>query len=184
METNKPSIDSNFRGTIVIDNYRITRYSHSLKIEDLANAGKRGKTCLVYTVWGDHYDQSVIYNTLDKINKFGIAETIKDPLFTREERKGIEISPDYPKIEIHKDKFYLSIEPDNGTFEIRIQDLTDPFNEPTSIFCRHNKTERSKVYKAISQNLETFKGLNTSYEVMKLLQEKTGIILHTYCAVD
>lgn len=166
--------------------YRLKRLNSSISVEDITDAGKRGKTCTKYSfytlcddqrglngIWGQLPKFSVL-NSLDQVSALLTAGTYV--LLEKTEYKAVDVKP-YGFRKVLKEDDNVEVIADFDHF--RVSNKRDTMNEPR-IISRGKKTSIKKFYKlAESGELD---GLDFS-EIARKLQQ-SGIDYHRYCAMD
>jgi hypothetical protein len=180
---------------------RAHRYSGSIRVTDLANAGKRGKKVDGFVVYDVDYvkdpkvskliDQFVVKLPRAKSYKMALrmAEGIKAeaerlgssyPKVETRTQKGVDVAPGgFKKIEVNGSHLYVRA--DNDSFSVRDKD--DKYNEQTCIApSKGKKTAVKKFYAWAVANEKKLAGM-TFGDVTGAMR-KNGIDYHYYCAVD
>ena len=187
--------------TIETDNVRIHRFRPSIRVWDLTNAGKRGKT--VDYFWATNFDMipqphseidvERFMRSLDLVKDYETAvkrlklfiEFVNSQVTARleygeERERGVDIPPaGFKPIKVNGKK--VQIEADYSNFVVR--DLEDQNNLPTCIpSAKGGKKDVKVFFRWVSDNQSKIKNMSFS-DVMDGMQ-KNGINYHHYCAMD
>jgi len=177
-----------------VKGWRIHRYADSIKVTELANAGKRGKTVGIVTVYNfrsrlNPMESNALEFVMwanrgaDMAKMIDIANE-QSKLFNATVEvqyvKGIEVTPaGFKTIKIHTERLYL--EASYSDFTIR--DVTDHHNVPTAIpAISGGKKSIPALYRWVQANEAAIKGMRF-YELLEAIRAE-GIKYHQYCAID
>lgn len=176
-----------------VNGWRIHRYADSIKVTELANAGKRGKTVGIVTVYNFRHPSPMESNALEFVMWANRGASMAKMVDVANEQsrlcratvevqyvKGIEVTPGgFKAIEIHTENLYLKAE--YGSFVIR--DVTDYHNVPTAIpAISGGKKSIPALYRWVKDNEATVKTL-TFHGLLEALRAE-GVKFHQYCAID
>jgi hypothetical protein len=173
---------------------RIHRYRESLRLTDLTNAGKRGKsvrTICLHPSLRPSSPADALLELLDRVSESVLKHTTLDAalealshdlpdatqwLSARLER-GVDVTPaGFLVLTVRTS--HIDVEADYASF--RIRDLTDPLNEPTTI---HSGRKGSMAfYRWVSAVADDLHEVRYS-EVLRHLR-RLDIPHHSYCAID
>jgi len=188
--------------TIETDRFRIHRFGGSIRVTDLANAGKRGKMVDEFALYDiDYVRDSKILRLIEQFAKvvhraksYKMALKMAEGIVSEADRLGVLGSP---KIEKHQYKGvrvaapgfkpivintpYISVNADSDHFSVR--DNVDRNNEPTLIAPTRGKvTAIKKFHEWARKNRRKLERMTFS-EVSGALR-KAGIDTHYFCAMD
>jgi hypothetical protein len=176
--------------TIENGTVRFHRYSGSLNITDLTNAGKRGKTVETTVVLQRNYLSDSALNNLEcdleSANVSTYAEAVAlaqnyseiADVYTREE-KGVRVKPaGYQTITISNDKVYIKADYDCFTVKCKV----DMYNEPTAMSPMSRKAQAVKKFYAWASK-KTLEASETYHDILSELMN-SNIEYHSYCAID
>lgn len=178
------------------EHWRVHRYSSSVELIDLANAGKRGKKVNRYVIGSTSYSPDkeelwgklvsvYIMNALEADPKNGpmVAMDVfedkypKDLKIYKNELRGVDVAPGSMQPIVVQGK-YVSITAKHDEF--RILDKTDKANEPTCSSL--DMKDAIKFYKWLQQNQDKVQDMRFSDLVTAMRDAK--INYDRYCAVD
>ena len=177
---------------------RVHRYSGSISVTDLTNAGKRGKMVDDFTLYDlDWIEDPSVKGIVEKFaSQLGTMKSYRSALVMA---KGLvaaarRMGSSRPNIEEHKQKgvrvrpvgspeivintSYIVGYADGQRFSVK--DKGDPMNEPTIM--QRGKQSASQFYKWIRKNDKRVNSMNFSDIRNALNKEK--IDYHYYCAMD
>lgn len=155
--------------TIELNGVRLHRYASSIRLTDLANAGKRGKTVEVLSAYAYCKDEETYLNGLGELllecenfeaMKKAVEASVEGVSGFNSELmtyKGVRVAPsvgDFKPLVLDNESVYVEINWD----EYIIRDKKDRNNEPR-IMDKKN-TDAKKFHKLVSENLEKFSKFN------------------------
>ena len=179
---------------------RFHAYSHSYQVEELVNAGKRGKVVDGFTLYDtdmirDEEIQTAVaqFGFRLKNMKYDAALAMAQELANRAAeqgwsypklhlttKRGVDVMPAGVKT-IRIQTPFVDIEADMESFSVR--DRADQNNLPTCIpATAGKKTFVPMFYRWIQENEDKIRRL-AYYEILELLRG-AGIKYHSYCAMD
>lgn len=180
-----------------IHGMRVHLFRGSLRVTDLANAGKRGKTCGELTVswWegndeADRYARELVrrivaaptYSAALAVARAGATRDLPGGGVQVDERplKGVHVAPGgFEEINVRGPHVAVSA----GRFEFSISDLDDRNNEPRCISgSRAGQREVARFYTWAKANRAKIPSM-TMDDVMEAM-EKIGVRCHYFCGVD
>lgn len=192
--------------TILSDNrmLRIHRYTSSVRITDLTNAGKRGKRCGEITLWDLDYirDEEVLRDLDGLLSHLADSPTYQaaanrirgfvtavemfhpeigiPPKIEESELRGVDVTPaGFAPVVIKTRNFDLKS--DYNDFSIRSN--TDKYNLPACIPASKGGKEDIKVfYRWVSDNRDAIERM--TYEEVLSGMRTQGIRYHDYCRMD
>jgi hypothetical protein len=165
--------------TIETDNLRIHRYSISVEVVDLKNAGKRGQMVDMFSVDTDKVPFDLLKKIEQSKNYEEALSLVKQFKPYERKVKGIEVAPaGFKPLYVQGQK--VSIQADYKNFSVR--DHSD-INEMTCIpAIRGGKADIKVFYRWVSDNQDKIKSMTFS-DVVKAMRDN-GISYHSYCALD
>jgi hypothetical protein len=191
--------------TFETEHIRVHRYSHSIKVWDLTNAGRRGKTVQIFSLYDldnlrgswekaiDAFEDSLRHKTYaqalqaaiqfmeDARNDNGRGDVDWAPVVKIEQyvEKGVKVTPrNMGPIRIQGRNIEVKIE----HLDFSVLDLTDKFNEPTMIPGSRKATSTPLLYAWAVQNQDKIKSM--TFGEMRKVMESLGVSYHYYMAVD
>ena len=185
--------------TIENDGVRVHKYSGSIVVTDMSNAGKRGKKVREFTLYDiddyrvERYPSDV--ETLDALEGFlatsknydAMLKAAKDFIkyadgsysVSEREIKGVNVEQGKKEIENGNIRVVYS------TTDFHIVNLRDKFNVPTMIPpIRGGKTDISKFYKLMSNEMQQKRIMRMDYNELKKFMNRNGIYFHEYMGMD
>lgn len=164
--------------------FRLHLYNRNIKLTELKNAGKRGKTCLQINAWFDDNDfANVKWIIQESTSVIELLENIaSNAIFHTDiqQLRGVDVIPaGFEAVIIKNDKCCGSFAYDSFSFS----DLTDRHNEPRMIDYGVNKTKIQAAYKWAKANIERLQSLSMD-EISRLMRNELGIFGHYYCGMD
>lgn len=177
---------------------RFHRYREGLKVTDLENAGKRGKTVQELYVgqkWGrEAGDASArLYDLCNLVCRTGSYETAAALVFCyvdehpeaftldHSTHKGVDVTPaGFEEISICNEHMSLSA----GYEDFGVSDRTDRHNEPRLIPTCHGgkKTAVKKFYEYVRANRERL--ATATFGQVWAGASAAGVRMHHFCAMD
>ncbi len=181
--------------------FRIHRFRHAIRVTDLTNAGKRGKSVNQFSLYDiDFVNNDKIYdrinqyiNTLPTHRSFASAMTEAEmiagdaarmhliaPKFDKTVLKSIEVAPAGFKPFKVEGRF-VTVEADYNSFSVK--DKVDKNNLPTCIPSAKGGREDVKMFfRWVTDNAKAIENMRF-YEVLDAIGG-LGIKYHSYCAMD
>ena len=187
--------------TVETPSLRIHRYASALKVTDLTNAGKRGKTVDEFALYNlDYVKNQDVQKLVEKfsaqlrtVKNYRSALVMAKGLVAAAERmvgssfgipgiethqyKGVRVRPAGMK-EIKIDTPYLTGYADGQRFSV--QDKKDRGNEPT-IMHKGNRSA-SQFYKWLAKNEKKINAMD--FRDLQMALQKAKINFHYFCAMD
>lgn len=195
--------------TIETDILRIHRYANSIRVTDLTNAGKRGKSVDEFALYDlDHegrMDKRIqgfiekFAKDLPRMKSYSMALKVAQGIVDEAERlaKASEQFQTVPKIETSKyqgvkvapagfksidiDGKHVRLHADNSSFHVTDKD--DKYNEQTLIAPIKRKSTAIKAFLAWAKENES-KIANMTFAQINDVLHKADIETHYYCAID
>jgi hypothetical protein len=192
---NDNSIDNDgFRmgETKEVNGWRIHRYSDSIKVTELANAGKRGKTVTQVAAYGFRSPSPMESNALEFVMWANRGATLEKMLEVAQTQaamfgcsyetqilRGVDVKPGgFQTLEVHTEVLYLKAEYDG----FMVRDNSDQNNLPTYISLDSSKKSIPAFYRWVKDNLARIPTM-TFQEVIREASA-AGVVGHRYCAMD
>jgi hypothetical protein len=188
----------NIGDTFENEKWRIHRYSNSIVITDLANAGKRGKKvdswvvmsrsglnndlplesmAMEYILWAKRgVDGAKMKAVIDEEQEaFGDTMTV----YIRQER-GVDVMPGgFEPFQLKTNKIFVEVTPRDFT----VKNLSDVNNDPTCIPASKGGLKSIPTFYAwVKDNEAKLKGMD--YGQVLSVMDNLGVKYHDFCAMD
>ena len=173
------------------DLWRVHRYANVIKVTYLLNAGKRGKACVEFAVFGsrgisgdssESQTMEFTYLAKKKVDLSRMEQAMKEVeeiggSVERRNLKGVDVKPgNFQKLFVRG--AHITVEADYDSYVIK--DINDEDNEPTCI--AQGKKSVFAFYRWVKENAKSIQAM-TMKEAMDAMKAN-GIDYHYYCAMD
>ncbi len=171
--------------------WRVHRYSHSIRVTHLENAGRRGKKCVEWLVdtdgpktrgGGESLAMEFMMLAKRKESLQRMAQAMGEAIAVgytvhKGDLRGVDIKPgNFQKLFVRG--ALVTIEADYDSYQIR--DITDDNNEPTCI--AQGKKSIAQFYRWVKDNAQKLQSMSM-HDIMTAMKQQ-GIEYHYYCAMD
>jgi len=176
--------------TIEANGYRAHRFTDSIQVTDLANAGKRGQVCRKFTLRAWNSWNAYLDTICGRVGDISFEGLYYQSVFAATQLSGLDMSEyELPAMDVAPAGFenieinglHVSVTAEFDTFCVR--DLDDKCNEPTLIPGeRARKRSVKAFYRWVSENRDAIATMR--FGVLTDAIRAAGVDAHYFCAVD